>query len=463
GARRKRAALRVRVFQLDLRRRRHAAQGRGHHRRAAVAVCREQAGERDVRRCVRALLRHPDGRPALLQRVRRAPGSRGRLRRRDSALDPRHPDRRAGRGERRRRDLARLLLHRERGPGQPARRAHRPAARAEPGVQHRGGRKHLAQPPARDPAHAAAGGFRADLPAVPRRRRAPLARRHLARARAPGLRADPHARKRPQAGSAVVPEAIRKRAGLAALSVAAAAAMPVAADDSAPATIARIKASIVAVGTFERLRNPQFGFAGTGFVVGDGLTVATNDHVVPKTVSTERGEDIAVAVPVPGGAAQIRIARRMAADAGSDLALLRMDGKPLPALAFGDAQAVREGESYLVTGFPIGSVLGLFPVTHRAMIAAVTPIAIPAARADQLDALSVRRLSTPSFAVFQLDATAYPGNSGSPVYHPESGAVVGIVNSVFVKATREAALAQPSGITYAIPARQLIELLQDAR
>ncbi|HJY76993.1 MAG TPA: S1C family serine protease, partial [Burkholderiales bacterium] len=73
------------------------------------------------------------------------------------------------------------------------------------------------------------------------------------------------------------------------------------------------------------------------------------------------------------------------------------------------------------------------------------------------------RLSTPSFAVFQLDATAYPGNSGSPVYHPESGAVIGIVNSVFVKATREAALAQPSGITYAIPARQLIELLQDAR
>jgi S1-C subfamily serine protease len=108
-------------------------------------------------------------------------------------------------------------------------------------------------------------------------------------------------------------------------------------------------------------------------------------------------------------------------------------------------------------------VLGLFPVTHRAMIAAVTPIAIPAARADQLDARSARRLSRASFPVFQLDATAYPGNSGSPLYHPESGAVIGIVNSVFVKGTRESALAQPSGITYAIPARQLIELLQDAR
>jgi len=239
--------------------------------------------------------------------------------------------------------------------------------------------------------------------------------------------------------------------------------MPAAADGGAPATIARIKASIVAVGTFERLRNPQFTFAGTGFVVGDGLLVATNDHVVPKTLNNERGEGVAVAVPVAGGAAQIRIARKTRADAGSDLALLRIEGTPLPALSFGDAEAVREGEPYLVTGFPIGSVLGLFPVTHRAMIAAVTPIAFPAARADQLDARSVRRLNTPSFPVFQLDGTAYPGNSGSPVYHPESGAVIGIVNSVFVKGTREAALAHPSGITYAIPARQLIELLRDAR
>src|SRR5262245_34946025 len=190
--------------------------------------------------------------------------------------------------------------------------------------------------------------------------------------------------------------------------------MPVAADGGAPATIARIKASIVAVGTFERLRNPQFSFVGTGFVVGDGLLVATNDHVVPKTLNGDRGETIAVAIPAPGSMAQIRPARAVASDAGSDLALLRIEGKPLPALALGEAQAVREGERYLFTGFPIGSVLGLFPVTHHAMIAAVTPIVIPAPRADQLDARSVRRLSEALFPVFQLDATAYPGSSGSP-------------------------------------------------
>ena len=118
----------------------------------------------------------------------------------------------------------------------------------------------------------------------------------------------------------MVREAIRKRTSAAALSLAAAAAMTAAADGGAPATIAQVKASIVAVGTFERLRNPQFSFAGTGFVVGDGLLVATNDHVVPKTLNNERGEAIAVAIPGADSMVQIRAARRVASNAGSDLA-----------------------------------------------------------------------------------------------------------------------------------------------
>jgi S1-C subfamily serine protease len=52
-----------------------------------------------------------------------------------------------------------------------------------------------------------------------------------------------------------------------------------------------------------------------------------------------------------------------------------------------------------------------------------------------------------------LDATAYPGNSGSPLYIPETGEVVGVINKVFVKESREAVLEKPSGITYAIPVR----------
>jgi S1-C subfamily serine protease len=69
---------------------------------------------------------------------------------------------------------------------------------------------------------------------------------------------------------------------------------------------------------------------------------------------------------------------------------------------------------------------------------------------------------TGSYPVLQLDATAYPGNSGSPVYDPESGEVLGIINMVFVKGTKEAALTQPSGITYAIPAKHLQALMTKA-
>ena len=62
--------------------------------------------------------------------------------------------------------------------------------------------------------------------------------------------------------------------------------------------------------------------------------------------------------------------------------------------------------------------------------------------------------------MFQLDGTAYPGNSGSPLYDPEQGTVYGIINSVFVQGGRERAISQPSGITYAIPAVYIQEMLR---
>jgi len=226
--------------------------------------------------------------------------------------------------------------------------------------------------------------------------------------------------------------------------------------------IEQVKPSIVAVGTFERLRNPEFRFLGTGFAVGDGSVIATNEHVVPAVLDSERNEKLAVAVRVSGSTIQVRGARKVASEPSADLALLKIDGPPLSPLRIGNSDAVREGEIYLFTGFPIGTVLGLIPATSRAMISAITPIVIPAAHANQLNARSIRRLAAGAFPVFQLDGTAYPGNSGSPLYDMQSGEVVGIVNMVFVKGTKEAALTNPSGISYAIPAQALKQLLDRA-
>lgn len=227
--------------------------------------------------------------------------------------------------------------------------------------------------------------------------------------------------------------------------------------------IARVKPSIVAVGTFERARSPKFQFRGTGFAIGDGRVIVTNYHVLPAALDRSRNEVLVVAIPVPGNSeVGIREVSPAAVDPGTDLALLRLDGAGLPPLKVGDSNVVRDGREILITGFPIGSVLGLFPATHRGMVSAVTPIAIPQRRAADLSPALVQRLTSGAFPVFQLDATAYPGNSGSPIYDTATGEVLGVVNMVFVKGRKETALTQPSGITYAVPASHVEALLRTA-
>jgi len=229
-------------------------------------------------------------------------------------------------------------------------------------------------------------------------------------------------------------------------------------------TIARVKGSVVGVGTFEPTRSPSFLFRGTGFAVADGTIIVTNAHVLPVTLDGTRNEALAIVVPASGMTeAKVREATRLAIDPSSDLALLKLSGAPLAPLRLGASGDVREGQEILITGYPIGNVLGMVPATHRGMIAAITPIAIPQGNAGNLNEAMVRRLSSGPFAVFQLDATAYPGNSGSPIYDPATGEVLGIVNMVFVKGTKENVLSQPSGITYAVPARHLEALLKAAR
>ena len=230
-------------------------------------------------------------------------------------------------------------------------------------------------------------------------------------------------------------------------------------------TIERVKASVVAIGTFERTRSPPFQFLGTGFAVGDGTLIATNAHVLPKVLDPARQEVLAIVIPalLKDGKEPGREAKQIAVDTASDIALLRMQGPALPALKIGDSDAAKEGQDVLFTGFPIGGALGLFPATHRGIISAITPIAIAQGRAGDLNPQTIRRLASGAFSIFQLDATAYPGNSGSPVYDPASGEVLGIVNMVFVKGSKEAVLTEPSGIAYAVPSSRLESLLKSVR
>ncbi|QYF95053.1 serine protease [Massilia sp. PAMC28688] len=227
-----------------------------------------------------------------------------------------------------------------------------------------------------------------------------------------------------------------------------------------PATIAVVKKSVVGIGTFQKTRSPAVRFSGTGFVTGDGLSVITNAHVLPATLDQQAMEALGVVVG-QGSEFSFRRATIAAVDRQHDLALLRIEGAPLPALQLGDG-AMAEGRELAFTGFPLGMVLGLHPVTHRALLSAITPIVMPSLHSGKLGAAAIAQLQRGRFPVYQLDATAYPGNSGSPVYDPHTGVVHGIINMVFVKGLKETAITAPSGITYAIPAVHARALLQEA-
>lgn len=224
--------------------------------------------------------------------------------------------------------------------------------------------------------------------------------------------------------------------------------------------VLNIKPGVVGVGTYNPTNNPRSSLQGTGFVVLDGRYVVSCAHIFSKSLDSEKNETHAVFIG-HDRQMEVRTAQLIATDKARDLALLKISGKPLPALRLGDSTTAREGWQLYFTGYPIGSVLGLNPSTHRAGLAAIIPIFTPLQNVSQLNARTLRQAQDP-YEVFELDAIAYPGNSGSPVWHPDTGEVLGVVNSVYVKGAKEAALTAPSGISYAIPAKYVKELLKQA-
>lgn len=227
--------------------------------------------------------------------------------------------------------------------------------------------------------------------------------------------------------------------------------------------VAAAKPAVVAVGSYNAIASPQFTMRGTGFVVGDGTLVVTNAHVIGDQNEASFGTQLRVRVIAGAAAPAERVATVVRVDPAHDLALLRIEGAALPTLVLGAAETVPEGTSIAFIGFPIGGALGLSLVSHRGIVSSVPSIVMPPPNARALTARAVAQLRAGAFSIYQLDATAYPGNSGGPLIEVDTGRVIGVLNSVLTKGTRESALSNPSGISYAIPVRYVLELLNPPR
>ncbi len=223
-----------------------------------------------------------------------------------------------------------------------------------------------------------------------------------------------------------------------------------------PELIKKLKPSVVALAIYNPTAAPRLKLLGSGFVVAPGNQIVTNYHVISAPLTSSQNESYVV---LSGHGQQPKVhqilSKRVAPQ--YDMAVLEIAEK-LPAVRLASADYVAEGTELAFTGYPITGVLGLYPATHGALLSAVTPVAIPADNSQTISAATLRQLRDPFF-IYQLDGTAYPGNSGSMLYRQDTGEVVGVINMVLVKSSREAILSDPSGISYAIPVRHLHQLL----
>lgn len=223
--------------------------------------------------------------------------------------------------------------------------------------------------------------------------------------------------------------------------------------------VKRITPSVVGVGTLTPIRGNHVELKGTGFVFGNGKYIATNHHVVSEELSLNTVQH-RVVMAGTGKDFDVHIVELVDFDPVFDLAILKFKdaAMSLPSnFTFADDTLLPSGSKIAFTGFPIGAILGLYPATHGGLVAAVTPDALPANSARELNPDLLDRLRK-SFLIYQLDATAYPGNSGSALYSEKTGQVVGIINKVLAQKGKEYALSAPTGISYAIPVKHLRNL-----
>lgn len=230
-----------------------------------------------------------------------------------------------------------------------------------------------------------------------------------------------------------------------------------------PDTVARMKPCVVLVGTYRETDSPRFQLRGAGFLAGRASQVVTCAHVLPVASAGAPAAPLVVQLWQRESGWTMRAAQVRSTERFGDVALLDYEGAPGPMAPIGDSASVREGEDLAFIGFPIGNVLGHAHVVHRALVSSIARSVTPSPDADRLRESAIHGVREGTFDIFQLDAVAYPGNSGGPLFRPETGEVVGMMNMVLLKGTREAALSQPSGIAYAIPASRVRELMAAQR
>lgn len=172
---------------------------------------------------------------------------------------------------------------------------------------------------------------------------------------------------------------------------------------------------------------------GTGVIVSSDGEIITNAHVV------EGATEIRVRL---SGETEPREASLLAADAGNDLALLRINGDGFDAAVFADPGSVRIGDEVVAIGFALG--LDGDPSVTLGIVSAV----------DRTIGTEGAFLN----GLIQTDAAISSGNSGGPLVNAR-GEVVGINTAV----ARGTATSAASNVGFAISAKEALPVIEALR
>jgi len=163
---------------------------------------------------------------------------------------------------------------------------------------------------------------------------------------------------------------------------------------------------------------------GSGVIVSSKGYVLTNHHVV------EAADEIEVAL---ADGKKLK-AKAVGSDPETDIAVLRLEGGPVPAITFGNADALRVGDVVLAIGNPFG-------VGQTVTMGIVS-------------ALGRSQLGINTFENFiQTDAAINPGNSGGALIDT-AGNLVGINTAIYSRSGGSL------GIGFAIPASTAKQIME---
>lgn len=162
--------------------------------------------------------------------------------------------------------------------------------------------------------------------------------------------------------------------------------------------------------------------------LGSGVIVSNEGHVLTSLHVIEGAEDIEVRFGDNASKTIITPAKLIGSDAGTDLALLKIDADELPpAIPIGSSNAVRVGDTVLAIGFPSQELISQKSVSRGIV-----------------SALGIPQDGLPIVDYIQTDAAINYGNSGGALVNTR-GELIGINSFIYSQSGGS------DGIGFAVP------------